>query len=106
MARSERGRSASKSPTSIRVSRFARYRGSKCLFERNHRELLSLEIEAGDPRTFRTAIGSIDAFGHTVKIEVLGLKFESVVFFFADERINENLPGRSGRLDRIRLKKC
>jgi hypothetical protein len=27
---------------------------SNCLFERKHGELLNLEIEAGDPRTFRT----------------------------------------------------
>jgi hypothetical protein len=31
-----------------------------------------------------------------------GLNFESVVSFFANERINKNLPGRLGWLDRIR----
>ena len=36
-------------------------------------------------------------------IETLGLNFESVVYFFADERINKNLLGRLGWLDRIRL---
>ena len=76
---------------------------SNCLFERNHAELLNLDVEAGDRKTFRTATGRVDAFGHLVTMEVLDLKFESVVYFFADERINKNLLGRVGWLDRIRL---
>jgi hypothetical protein len=36
-------------------------------------------------------------------MEMLGLQFESVVYFFADERIDKNLLGRIGWLDRIRL---
>jgi hypothetical protein len=76
---------------------------SNRLFERKHGEFLNLEIEAGDRRTFRTATGGVDAFGHVVEIEVLGLKLESMVYFFGDERINKNLLGRAGWLDRIRL---
>ena len=76
---------------------------SHCLFERRHAELLSLDVEAGDPVAFRTATGRVEAFGHLVTIETLGLNFESVVYFFADERINKNLLGRLGWLDRIRL---
>ena len=76
---------------------------SHCLFERRHGELLNLDVEAGDPMAFRTATGSIKAFGHLVTIETLGLNFESVVYFFADERTNKNLLGRLGWLDRIRL---
>jgi predicted aspartyl protease len=76
---------------------------SHCLFERSHGELLNLDIEAGDPMAFRTATGRVEAFGHLVTIETLGLSFESVVYFFADERINKNLLGRLGWLDRIRL---
>jgi len=52
---------------------------------------------------FQTATGRVEAFGHRVTIETLGLNFESVVYFFADERINKNLLGRLGWLDRIRL---
>ena len=74
-----------------------------CLFERKHGELLDLEVEAGDHRTFRTATGRVEAFGHVVELHVLGLKFESLVYFFADERVNKNLLGRAGWLDRIRL---
>ena len=76
---------------------------SHCLFERRHAELLNLDVEAGDPMAFRTATGRVEAFGHLVTIETLGLNFESVVYFFADERINKNLLGRLGWLDRIRL---
>ena len=76
---------------------------SYCLFERRQAELLDLDVEAGDPMAFRTATGRVEAFGHLVTIETLGLNFESVVYFFADERINKNLLGRLGWLDRIRL---
>jgi predicted aspartyl protease len=76
---------------------------SHCLFERRHAELLNLDVEAGDPMAFRTATGRVEAFGHLVTVETLGLNFESVVYFFADERINKNLLGRLGWLDRIRL---
>jgi hypothetical protein len=38
-----------------------------------------------------------------VSIEVLGLKFESMVYFFADKEIEKNLLGRSGWLDRVRF---
>ena len=61
------------------------------------------DVEAGDPKTFATAAGRIDAFGHVVELEVLGQRFESMVYFFADDRIQKNLLGRVGWLDRVRL---
>ena len=76
---------------------------SHCLVERRHGELLNLDVEAGDPMAFRTSTGRVEAFGHLVTIKTLGLNFESVVYFFADERINKNLLGRLGWMDRIRL---
>jgi len=45
---------------------------------------------------FRTATGRVEAFGHLATIETLGLNFESLVYFFADERINKSLLGRLG----------
>jgi predicted aspartyl protease len=75
---------------------------SYCLFERGHAEMLNLDVEAGEPMAFRTATGRVEAFGHLVTIDTLGLNFESVIFF-TDERINKNLLGRLGWLDRIRL---
>jgi len=52
---------------------------SDCLFEWKYGELLNLNIEAGEPKTF----------DHIVAIEVLGLQVESMVYFFADEEINK-----------------
>ncbi len=76
---------------------------SNCLFERGHGELLNLQIEAGDHRVFRTALGPVSTFGHIVQMDVLGLIFESMVYFFEDKGINKNLLGRAGWLDRVRL---
>ena len=76
---------------------------SNCLFQREHGELLGFEIESGQPKTFWTATGRLETFGQLVTLEVLGLSVESVVYFFADERIQKNLLGRMGWLDRIRF---
>jgi len=89
----------------VRVKLFAQVDtgASHCLFERRLGELLDLDEEAADPMAFRTATSRVEAFGHLLTIETLSLNFESVVYFFADERINKNLLGRLGWLDRIRL---
>jgi predicted aspartyl protease len=76
---------------------------SNCLFAREHGELLGLEIETGEPKTFWTATGRVETFGHLVALEVLGLSMEAMVYFFADERMNKNLLGRIGWLDRVRF---
>jgi predicted aspartyl protease len=76
---------------------------SNCLFAREHGEMLRLDVEAGDPKTFWTAAGRIKAFGHLVSLEVLDIEFESVVYFFEDEGIKKNLLGRAGWLDRVRF---
>ena len=76
---------------------------SACLFERALGEKLGLDIESGEPQTFGTAIGGVKAFGHTVTVETLGLRFDSVVYFFEDTAIQRNLLGRAGWLDRVRL---
>jgi hypothetical protein len=46
---------------------------------------LDLDVEAGDPMAFRTATGRVEAFGHLITIETLGLNFESVVYFFEQQ---------------------
>jgi hypothetical protein len=38
-----------------------------------------------------------------VSLEVLNLKFDSMVYFFADQHVSRNLLGRTGWLDRIRF---
>lgn len=88
---------------SVDILAFVDTGASNCLFEREHADLLNLEIETGDPKTFWTATGRVETFGHTVELEVLGLKVESMVYFFADEHIHRNLLGRTGWLDRVRF---
>jgi hypothetical protein len=68
--------------------------------------VLNLEIEEGEPKMFWTATGHVEAFGHVVQIEFADLSVESTAHFFADERIHENLLGRTGWLDRLRLGPC
>ena len=74
---------------------------SNCLFARKQGEMLNLNVEGGEPKTFRTANGRVDTFGHSVSLETLDIKVESMVYFFADPRINKNLLGRAGWLDRV-----
>lgn len=74
-----------------------------CVFERRLGEALGVDIEGGEVKTFVTANGTIETFGHRVEIETLGVKLETTVYFFADPRINKNLLGRTGWLDRVRL---
>ncbi len=76
---------------------------SNCPFERTQGELLGLAIESGERKVFTTATGRVEAFGHMVSIDSLGIQFEAMVYFFSDPWIQKNLLGRSGWLDRIRL---
>lgn len=76
---------------------------SDCLFERIVGETLRLDVEAGEPRGFATAAGRVQTFGHSVIIETLDLRIESMVYFFADENVKKNLLGRRGWLDRLRF---
>ena len=45
----------------------------------------------------------MEAFGHSISLEVLGISIEATVFFFGNERIQKNVLGRNGWLNRIRL---
>jgi hypothetical protein len=76
---------------------------ANCLFERKHAEMLNLQVERGERKIFRTANSRVETFGHIVSLEALDLRSESMVYFFADERINKNVLGRAGWLDRVRL---
>ena len=51
---------------------------------------------------FSTA-APVGTFGHVVSLEAFDIAFESMVYFFADERIKRNLLGRAGWLDRVRF---
>lgn len=74
-----------------------------CLFQREYADLLGLDLEAGHRLIFSTVAGTVEAFGHTITMEFLGIVLEATVFFFANERIQKNVLGRNGWLNRIRL---
>jgi predicted aspartyl protease len=76
---------------------------SFCIFERKHGERLGFDIESGTPTTLSTVTGKFLAYGHEVTIVVLGIEFQSTVYFAADENFTRNVLGRQGWLDRMRL---
>lgn len=76
---------------------------SFCIFRRIYGELLGLTIESGQPETLSTPTGSFLAYGHDVTLIVLGLEFQTTVYFAADENFTRNVLGRQGWLDRVRL---
>jgi hypothetical protein len=76
---------------------------SNCIFERQHGELLNLDIESGEPTTIGTATGSFLAFGHRLVVVTFGLSWEATVYFIAEEGIKRNILGRTGWLDHLKL---
>lgn len=76
---------------------------SLCIFARKHAEQLGIEVESGVMKSFSTVTGTFVAYGHEVTLDVLGLKFQTIVYFAADENFTRNVLGRQGWLDRVRL---
>ena len=74
-----------------------------CIFERKLGEQLGLNIEKGVPQRFGTATGTFLAYGHDVTLQVADMKFDSLVFFAAEESFTRNVLGRFGWLDRVVL---
>jgi len=74
-----------------------------CIFRSELAEALGLALSSGNPKRFRTANSSFEAFGHDVELSVLGVTTYSTVYFFADAAIDKNVLGRVGWLDRVRL---
>lgn len=74
-----------------------------CVFARSHGERLGLHIERGLEQRFATALGVFTAFGHQLHLETLGMRFESFVFFAADEGMRKNVLGRRGWLDQLKI---
>lgn len=74
-----------------------------CLFDRDYGERLGLTIEEGFPLSLETLTGTLDAFGHEVTIQTLGLSFQSVIYFSRYAGLPRNLLGRNGWLRNIRL---
>ncbi len=76
---------------------------SHCIFERQHGELLEINIESGEPTTIGTATGSFSAFQHRIEISTFGFMWEANVCFIAEEGIKRNILGRIGWLDHVKL---
>ena len=76
---------------------------SLCIFERTYGEMLGLGVESGESATVSTANDTFRVFGHWLAITALGLQFETIVYFAADESIRRNLLGRHGFIDQLRL---
>ncbi len=72
-----------------------------CLFQREIGERLDLNIESGFPLRLSSLGWSFDTFGHTVILQFLGIKIESMVFFAALPGLQRNLLGRTGCMDRL-----
>jgi hypothetical protein len=76
---------------------------SYCIFTRFVGEKLGLAIEAGMAQRISTATGTFMAYGHEVRLSVLGLDYDATVYFAEDPNFGRNVLGRQGWLDRVRL---
>lgn len=74
-----------------------------CVFERAYAESLGLAVESGTHLRFKTAAGSFDSYGHTLKLQTLGYSFDSTVFFAMHDSFRRNVLGRRGWIDHLRL---
>jgi hypothetical protein len=74
-----------------------------CLFSREIGEKLGIEIESGLPKRLGTLTGSFLSYGHEVRLETIGLDFQTVVYFSEVENLPRNFLGRQGWLQLLRL---
>jgi predicted aspartyl protease len=76
---------------------------SFCIFERTYGEMLGLDVGGGTPALVSTANSTFQAFGHRLTMTALGLQFDVMVYFAADENIKRSVLGRLGFIDQLRL---
>ena len=76
---------------------------SFCIFERTYAEMLGLTDEGGTPALVSTANSTFQVFGHRLTMTALGLQFDALVYFAADESIRRSVLGRRGFIDQLRL---
>lgn len=74
-----------------------------CVFDSFFAEVLGIQVNGGDCRTYRTVAGSFVAYGHEVTLRTLGLEWSATVYFYAAATPRNNFIGRRGWLDRVRL---
>ena len=76
---------------------------SFCIFERTYGEMLGLDVGGGTQALVSTANSTFQAFGHRLTMTALGLRFDVMVYFEADENIKRSVLGRLGFFDQLRL---
>lgn len=77
---------------------------ANCLFRSEYAELIGLNLTDGVPMRFSPAGGgSIDAYGHTVNLTVLGHSVESLVYFTDRPQFTRNVLGRLGWLHHFKF---
>lgn len=74
-----------------------------CVFERQHAEMLGLDVDSGQLLRFRTAAGHFAAYGHEIGLKTIGVEVHSMVYFAENPEFKGNYLGRTGWLDRVRL---
>jgi hypothetical protein len=75
-----------------------------CLFQSGYAEILGLDLRAGEPLRLSAADGgTIEAWGHTVLIEVLDQRVESAVYFTDHPGFRRNVLGRQGWLHHFKF---
>ena len=75
---------------------------SFCIFERTYGVMLGLDVEGGTQALVSTANSTFQVFGHRLTMTALGLQFDMMVYFAADENIKRSVLGRLGFIDQLR----
>jgi hypothetical protein len=66
--------------------------------------MLGIEVESGYRKELSTLTsGGLIAYGHSVSLQILGLEFDSYVYFAAEYGLPRNILGREGWLRKMRL---
>ena len=75
-----------------------------CIFSNEVGQMLGIDIEAGEPKSFGSASGgTLPTYGHMVTIEFLGITLESIVYFAKYPGLRRNLLGWNGWLSKLRF---
>lgn len=91
--------SASQPKIFAKLDTGARY----CIFQREHGEVLDIDIESGSPMKLDTLAGSFLTYGHEVTIAAIGYEFDATVYFTALFNSPRNVLGRRGWIEKFRL---
>lgn len=75
-----------------------------CLFHRSFADLLDIRWEQGLPQSYRTVVGNFRAYGHELTLHTWDFQWSAMVYFHEAGSPNNNYLGRTGWLDRVRLR--